>query len=89
MSAKITKHKKSSLKLIKQAAGTANKLGELIEADEYCPLVIQQLDSAIGLLKSARKHLITGHLNSCLVKKLKQDKEKTISELIKIYNLNI
>lgn len=80
--------KTKSLKLAKQALGTLNKVIALIEANKYCPDIIQQIDSVTGLLKTAKKDLLAGHLDTCLLKKLKEDKVKTINELLKIYNLS-
>lgn len=80
-------HIKSHL-LVKQASGTLTKVGAMIESDQYCPDIIQQIDAAIGLLKSAKKELLTGHLNHCLEEKLKTNKEKTVQELIDIFKLN-
>ena len=53
----------------------------------YCPEVIQQIDSVMGLLHSARKELLQGHLESCLVERLKSDKDGAVKELLKIYNM--
>jgi DNA-binding FrmR family transcriptional regulator len=59
----------------------------MIEDDTYCPEVVQQIDSVIGLLKSTRMTLITGHLNTCLESHLHDQKEQTIDELLKMYKL--
>ena len=83
----LTSQKTKSLKLSKQASGTLEKVIQMIENDQYCPEVIQQVDSIIGLLTSVKKELLTGHLNSCLVERLKKDKAGTINELMKIYQL--
>ncbi|EKD23193.1 MAG: hypothetical protein ACD_83C00006G0001 [uncultured bacterium] len=80
-------HKSSSLKLSKQAQGTLLKVIEMIENDTYCPETIQQIESVIGLLKSAKRDLLSGHLDSCLVDRLSKNKDQTIKELVKIYNL--
>ena len=87
-SKQLSKQKQAALKLLKQAAGAATKLTTSVEADLYCPKVIQQLDSTIGLLKSARKQLLAGHLHCCLEKRLILNKKSTIEELLNIYNLN-
>ena len=79
---------KKVLKLSKQASGTLNKVITMVETNEYCPEIIQQIDSVIGLLKSSKKELLAGHLDSCLVKRLAEDRENTIKELLKIYNLS-
>ena len=66
-------------KVINMAIGSVAKIPEMVDDGRYCPEIIQQIDSAIGLLHSARK--------SCLVERLKTDKEGSIKELLKIYNM--
>jgi len=69
------------------AIGSIAKVPEMIDDSRYCPEVIQQIDSVIGLLRSARTELLKGHLESCLAERLKTDKEGSIKELLKIYNM--
>lgn len=76
------------LTLVKQAQGTLTKVLAMMEANEYCPSVIQQIDSVCGFLKSAKRELLAGHLDTCVADKLKEDKEAAIRELLKIYNLS-
>jgi len=77
-----------TLLLTKQAMGTLHAVLDMTEANEYCPKIIQQMDAAIGLLKSAKKELLTGHLEACLESGLQADKSGTIKELIDIFKLN-
>ena len=77
-----------SLLLTRQAVGTLHRVMEMTGDNEYCPKIIQQLDAAIGLLKSAKKELLTGHLEHCLEDKLKTDKAGTVKELVEIFKLN-
>jgi len=82
-------HKKlKALKLLKQAQGTLAKVLQMLEQDEYCPNIIQQVDSVCGLLKSTKRELLAGHLDMCALKKLNENKEQAIKELLKIYNLS-
>ena len=81
-------HQQSALKLAKQASGTLLKVMQMIDEDKYCPEIIQQIEAVNGLIKSAKRELLQGHLNGCLERKLSEDKAKTIEELIKIYNLS-
>lgn len=76
-----------SVKLVNMASGSLSKASTMIIEGRYCPEVIQQIDSVIGLLQSARKELLKGHLESCLVDQVKNDKEGAIKELLKIYNM--
>jgi DNA-binding FrmR family transcriptional regulator len=80
--------KEKSVLSAKKAQGIVNKVISMIEEDKYCPEVIQQIDAAIGLLNSTKKSLLKGHLDHCLEINLKQSKEKTIDELLKIYSLS-
>lgn len=79
------KHKASLS--VKKAQGTVSKVLNMIDEDRYCPEIIQQLDAAIGLLKSSKKTLLLGHLDHCLQDKLKKDKAQAISELVRILDL--
>ena len=74
-------------KVINMAIGSVAKIPGMIDDSRYCPEVIQQIDSVIGLLKSARTELLKGHLESCLAERLKNDKEGSIKELLKIYGM--
>lgn len=74
-------------KVINVAVGSIGKITDMIQEKRYCPEIIQQIDSVIGLLKSARTELLRGHLDSCLTERLQSDKDGTIKELLKIYNL--
>lgn len=80
--------KAKSLKLVKQARGTLDKVISMIESDTYCPEIIQQTDSVSGLLKTVKRELLAGHLDTCVLNRLKKDKDKAIAELLKIYNLS-
>ena len=85
---KLSTKKAKSLKLAKQARGTLEKVISMIENDTYCPEIIQQADSVSGLLKSVKKELLAGHLDTCAMNRLKENKETAIAELLKIYNLS-
>ena len=85
---KLATKKAKSLKLAKQARGTLDKVIAMIENDTYCPEIIQQADSVSGLLKSVKKELLAGHLDTCAMDRLKENKDKAVQELLKIYNLS-
>jgi DNA-binding FrmR family transcriptional regulator len=84
----ISQNKTKALKLSKQAQGMLAKVIEMIEQDEYCPNIIQQADSVCGFLQSVKRELLAGHLDSCVMKRMHENKEQTIKEMLKIYNLS-
>ena len=85
---KLSAGKTKTLKLVRQAQGTFGKVVEMVESDRYCPEIIQQIDSVVGLLKAAKRELLAGHFDTCVVHQMKTDKTKAIAELMKIYNLS-
>lgn len=87
MHKELTVNKKKAQKMSKQALGVLVKVVEMVENDQYCPEVIQQVDASIGLLTSMKKELLVGHLNHCLEHQLHKNKKQTIDELLKIYQL--
>jgi DNA-binding FrmR family transcriptional regulator len=77
--------KKKAIQMLRQSHGTVATVIDMVCNDNYCIDVIQQIDSTIGMLKTARYLLLEGHLNGCLDTKLKADKQKTIQELLKVF----
>lgn len=83
----ITGDKQKAERLIKQAQGLVNKVAAMIESGTYCPEIIQQTQAAIGLLRSAEHSLLRGHLYHCVEKKIHENKDQTVEELLRIYDL--
>ena len=72
----LHKHGEENLKaqkVINMAVGSISKIPGMVLEKRYCPEIIQQIDSVIGLLKSARAELLRGHLDSCLSERPKND----------------
>ncbi|MEI7919286.1 MAG: metal-sensitive transcriptional regulator [bacterium] len=60
-----TDDKKSIVLSIKKAAGTIKKVEKMAEDDIYCADIAQQINAAIGLLKSANNKLLEHHIKCC------------------------
>ncbi|MFA6094381.1 MAG: metal-sensitive transcriptional regulator [Candidatus Paceibacterota bacterium] len=84
----LTTNKQKAQKLSRQAAGIMKKVLDMVDQDSYCPEVIQQVDAVVGLLTSAKKELLKGHLGHCLEHRMHENKKQTVDELLKIYNLS-
>lgn len=57
--------KKKLLLALKKTQGTLAKVTQMVEEDTYCADVGQQINAAIGLLKSANVDLMKSHLMCC------------------------
>ena len=77
-SKKMLVKKEPSLKAARQAQGTMLKVLEMIEEERYCPEIIQQVDSVIGLLKNVKRELLAGHLDTCVAHQMIDNKKKAI-----------
>lgn len=68
---------------VRKAAGTLDKVLELIESGKNYGVVIQQVDAAIGLAQSAKKVLMNQHLGQVI--KGSKNQKKLITDLQKLY----
>jgi DNA-binding FrmR family transcriptional regulator len=57
--------KKKLLLALKKTQGTLSKVTQMVEEDTYCADIGQQINAAIGLLKSANMELMKNHLMCC------------------------
>ena len=87
MKSALTQNKQKALIAIKKAISSAESVKKMIEDDIYCPTTIQQVSAVEGLLKSVRKNLLCGHLCHCIETRFHEDKDKTVTELLEIYQL--
>lgn len=82
--------KKESLRRLKIISGHLKKVIEMVEKDKYCIDILQQSLAVQNALKKADSIILSQHLEKCVsaaMKKGNTKKEKTIEELLKIYEL--
>ena len=90
--AKLKMDEKKRLRLnLKKAKSLIERIERMVEEDEYCPKIMQQILAAIGLLRSVHKGLMVRHLKTCFVEAAKSgDKKKQqemIEEILKVIDL--
>lgn len=74
--------KKSLTLSVKKSIGTLNKVLQMIEDDVYCADIGQQINAAIGLLRSANTQLLKDHLACCGTKAMKSGDSNEIREFV-------
>lgn len=83
--------KEKTLINFKKAQSLLDKIIEMVRANDYCIDIMQQNLAVIGLLKSAHRILMEGHLNNCFKKAMESKNEKRkqemIAEILKVTNL--
>lgn len=78
----MNEQKRKTLVNFKKAQSLLGKIIEMVENDEYCIDLMQQNLAAIGMLKSANRMLLEGHLNDCFKKAMESGSEKRKKEMI-------
>lgn len=91
-SSKLEKnHKQKALLNLKKAQSHLGKIMKMVEDDEYCVDIMQQVLAVIGLLRSSHEKLMANHLNTCFRKamesKNERKKKEMIEEILKIVRL--
>lgn len=74
--------KKEAVTSLKKAQTHINKVLKMIEDDEYCIDVLQQMLAVNGLVKSASNKILKDHLDHCFSEGMKSDDPKKRDELI-------
>lgn len=74
---------------LKRAQGQVDAVGRMIESNEYCPDIIQQLRAATSALKSLEAVILEAHLEHCvkdaIASNSEADAKKKITELISLF----
>lgn len=56
----------------------------MIERDAYCTDILTQIAAVSAALNSFNKVLLENHMKTCVVRDIKEGKEETVDELMKI-----
>ena len=56
----------------------------MIERDVYCTDILTQVAAVSAALNSFNKVLLENHMKTCVVRDIKEGKEETVDELMKI-----
>lgn len=74
-------HKDAGISL-KKAQTHISKVLKMIEDDEYCIDILQQVLAVNGLIKSASEKILKNHLDHCFSEGMKTDNKERRAELI-------
>lgn len=83
--------KKETLRRLKIIEGHLKKVIKMVEDDKYCVDILQQSLAVQNALKGVDSLILNQHLRKCVTEAMKngnRKKEKSIKELLKIYQLS-
>jgi DNA-binding FrmR family transcriptional regulator len=83
--------RKQATTSLKKAQTHINKILKMIEDDEYCIDILQQMLAVNGLIKSASNKILKDHLDHCFSEGMKSNdprkKDELITEVLNILDL--
>lgn len=76
--------KKTVTRLLKTARGQIDGILKMVDEDQYCIDISNQILAASSVLKRANKEVLKAHIKSCIVKAEKDEElDEKIEEFIK------
>lgn len=86
-----TRHKKRTdteqkdlLTRLRRVEGQIRGIEKMVEDDIYCPDILIQVSAATSALNSFNKQLLAAHIKGCVAEDIKEGKDETIDELVKV-----
>lgn len=64
--------------------GQVRGVKAMLERDAYCTDIITQVSAINAALNSFNKVLLANHMKTCVVEDIKEGKEETVDELLKV-----
>lgn len=85
-----TDYKQKALAGMKRLEGLTAKVRTMIENDEYCPHVLENLLAMQGHMKHIQGQVLESHLHTCAQDKMKKEKDYDafIAEIIRTIGLS-
>lgn len=78
----MSDERKKALQNLKTARGQIDGIIRMIEEGRYCIDISNQISASTALLKKANQHILSGHLQTCVLTAIEhQDAEEKISEI--------
>ena len=74
-------NKKKIIRYINVAKGQLDGVSRMIETDEYCVDISNQILAAIAILKKANDQIITDHISHCVKNATDEQLEKKMEEI--------
>lgn len=77
-------NKKKITSYLHMAQGQLRGIENMIENEEYCIDISNQLMASIALLKKINSEILTAHLKHCVLHASEDEKEKKIEEITQV-----
>ena len=79
-------NKEKVIKYLHMAQGQLKGIERMIENDEYCIDISNQLMASTALLKKINNEILSSHLKHCVLHASQEEKEQKIKEITEVIN---
>ena len=76
--------KKKLMNRLKRIEGQIRGIEGMLEKDAYCPDILIQVSAVNCALNSFNKELLAQHIRTCVVDDIKDGRDETIDELVRV-----
>ena len=83
-------YKTKALSAIKRLEGLAKKAHAMIESDDYCPKILEQLLAMQGHIQHIQGQVLESHLHTCAKRNMKSKKayDAFIADIVRTIGLS-
>ena len=75
---------KKLINRLKLAEGQIRGIQRMVEENAYCPDILVQVSAVTSALNSFNKELLACHIRSCVSEDIREGKEESIDEFVKL-----
>ena len=69
---------------LRRIEGQVRGIKGMLEKDAYCPEILVQVSAVNAALNSFNKVLLANHIRTCVAEDIREGKDETIDELVKV-----
>lgn len=77
------KQKAALITRLNRIEGQVRGIKGMIEKDVYCDEVLHQISAVQSAMKSISKLILEGHMNSCVIERIKAGDNEVVDELLR------
>nr|WP_288664975.1 metal-sensing transcriptional repressor [uncultured Dorea sp.] len=78
------KEYKDLMNRLSRIEGQVRGIKGMLEKDAYCPEILVQVSAVNAALNSFNKVLLANHIRTCVADDIREGKDETVDELVKI-----
>ena len=85
MTVRTEEEKKDLKSRLNRITGQLNGIGKMIDEDKYCDDILIQLSAVNKAVKSLANLIVERHMETCVVREIKNGNTEIISEVVNLF----